>query len=270
VPINTPINRKRTGSVARYVKRPTKRARKVKFAGRAGIARVVSKMIGRTVETKESQERANSGILIQEIKHNNTLVVQNQTRSLPLNPFTLGAGIGDPMNENSGARIGDQVTLKGLSIKMFLENPIDRSNTYYRIMLIKGAKGENFDRANLFKGKSPNKMMDVINTERFTIISQKIVNLKASNGTSGSISLTGVPGAVVHVGTATRLVTMWIPGGKFGRNGNLQYENGSSTQLKFYDYRIVILCYDWFGTPQDANTVGKLNDLITTLYYKDA
>jgi hypothetical protein len=63
---------------------------------------------------------------------------------------------------------------------------------------------------------------------------------------------------------------MWIPGAKFGRGENLQYENASASQLKFYDYRICILCYDWFGTPQDANTVGKLNDLITTIYFKDA
>jgi hypothetical protein len=228
-------------------------------------------MIGRTVETKESQERANTGTQIQEVPHNNILLLKNQTRANAVfNMFTMDNGTGDPMASNTGSRIGDQIQLKGVSIKMFLENPIDRSNTYYRIMVIRGAKGETFTRETLFKGKSANKMMDVINTERFSIVAQKIVNLKSANGTASAIGLTGIPGNAVNAGTATRLVSMWIPGTKFGRNGNIQYESGSAVQVKFYDYRIVILCYDWFGTPQDANNVGKVNDLIATLYYKDA
>jgi len=226
--------------------------------------------MNRNIETKESQERANFGTTIQNCSHNNILLLQNLNRSAPFNMFIVANGAGDPMTANLGQRIGDQIMLKGVSIKMMLENPADRSNTYYRIMVIRGAKGETFDRTTLFKGKSDNKMLDVINNERFSIIAQKIVNLKAANGTASSISLTGVPGNIVNAGTATRLVTMWIPGSKFGRGGNIQYENASSSQVKFYDYRICILCYDWFGTPQDVNVVGKVNDLISTMYFKDA
>jgi len=263
------VKRKRTGIAAKrsYVKRPTKKRR---FAGKAGIKRVVANMITRNIETKESQQRACYGTLIQACKHNNITVVANLQVGGPLNMFLLANAVGDPMVANSGARIGDQITLKGVSIKMFLENPIDRCNTYYRIMVIRGAKGETFDRTTLYKGRSDNKLMDVLNTERFSIVAQKIVTLKASNGTSSSIGLTGVPGSIVNAGSATRLVTMWIPGSKFGRDGNIQYENASSSQVKFYDYRICILAYDWFGTPQDGNTVGNINDLITTLYFKDA
>lgn len=261
------VKRKRTGRPARVYKRVTKKRR---LAGRAQITRVVSRMIGRTIETKESQERANTGTGIQNVAHNNVLLVSNQGRSAALNPFITTQGSTDPMSENTGQRIGDQITLKGLSIKMFLENPVDRCNTHYRIMLLRGAKGETFDRTTIFKGKCANKMMDVVNTERFTIIAQKIVNLKAANGTAGALSLTGVPGNSVNAGMATRLVTMWVPGAKIAKGGVIRYENASSSQVKFYDYRICILCYDWFGTPQDANTVGKVNDLITTCYYKDA
>ena len=96
------------------------------------------------------------------------------------------------------------------------------------------------------------------------------MNVKSSNGTSSSISLVGVPGNAVNAGIATRYCTMWIPGAKFGRGGRIQYENQSTTQVKFFDYRICILAYDWQGTPQDANTVGNVNDIITTLYFKDA
>jgi hypothetical protein len=260
--------RKRTGGkTPKVYKRATKKRR---FAGRAGIARVVSKMMNRNIETKESQERANFGTNIQNCQHNNILLLQNLQRGAVYNMFTNSNGAGDSMAANLGQRIGDQIMLKGVSIKMMLENPVDRSNTHYRIMVIRGAKGETFDRNSLFKGKSDNKMLDVINNERFTVVAQKIVNLKAANGTANSITLVGQPGTSVHAGMATRLVSMWIPGSKFGKGGNIQYENASSSQVKFYDYRICILCYDWFGTPQDANTVGKVNDLISTLYFKDA
>jgi hypothetical protein len=94
--------------------------------------------------------------------------------------------------------------------------------------------------------------------------------LRVSGVTSSSIGLTGVPGNAVNGGTATRLVNMWIPGTKFAKSGIIQYENASVSQVKFYDYRICILCYDWFGTSQDANTIGKLNDMIVKIYFKDA
>jgi hypothetical protein len=129
------------------------------------------------------------------------------------------------------------------SIKMMLENPVDRSNTHYRIMFIRGANGETFDLTTLFKNQSNNKLMDVINTERFTIVTQKIVTLWVSGVTSSTIGLTDVPGNAVHGGTTTRLVNMWIPGTKFAKSGIIQYENASTSQVKFYDYRICILCH---------------------------
>jgi hypothetical protein len=126
-------------------------------------------MMNRNIETKESQERACGSLTLQGCKHNDVLVLQNQGRTAVFNLFTLDNGAGDPMVSNSGSRIGDQITLKGVSIKMFLENPVDRCNTYDRIMVIRGAKGDTFSRANLFKGKSANNLMDVLNTERFTV-----------------------------------------------------------------------------------------------------
>lgn len=233
---------------------------------RLNIAKVVKRLINKKIETKESQRK---GSAMQSIYHNNTRTITDADGAA-MNPFTVTWGTQDPMEGQAGNRIGDEINVKGLSIKMFLENPIDRANTHYRIMLLKGAKGDTFGRSTIFKGDSDLKIMDVINTERYTIVAQKIVNLKASNGTSSSISLVGVPGAVANAGFATKLVTMWIPGSKFGRDGHIQYENASSSQVKFYDYRLVVLAYDWYGTPQDANIVGKVNECFMKLYFKDA
>jgi hypothetical protein len=119
-------------------------------------------MLNRKIETKTSQERANTGIgtgRTQGIGHNNILLVNNNARGLPLNPFLISNGVGDPMETNQGQRIGDEISLRGLSIKMFLENPVDRTNTHYRIMLLKGAKGEPFTHNTIFRNQSDNKMI---------------------------------------------------------------------------------------------------------------
>ena len=129
----------------------------------------------------------------------------------------------------------------------------------------------------IFKGDAGNKMIDQVNTERFTIVAQTTFTINATNyQASISTAVTGVPYSASTVagdspsGIATKTFKMWIPGYKFGRGGNIIFENGSSTQVKFYDYRLCIVAYDWYGTSQDINNVGKINELYTKVYFKDA
>ena len=75
--------------------------------------------------------------------------------------------------------------------------------------------------------------------------------IDSSNSTSSAVAANGSPSGGVN-GIATKVIKMWVPGRKFGRGGNLQYEN-NSYQLKFFDYKVVMLAYDWFGTPQDRD-----------------
>ncbi len=56
-----------------------------------------------------------------------------------------------------------------------------------------------FDHTTLVKNDSNNKMMDIINTECFSIVDQKIVNVRVSNVTSLVQNLVGVPGNTVSV-----------------------------------------------------------------------
>jgi hypothetical protein len=222
----------------------------------------------RTIETKEFTWRTSPNVAL---PHNNVTVVQQQSGG-DLNIFRSANSTDDPMGVG-GSRIGDKITVKGIMIKGFFENALSRPKVYYRVMLLRGAKGETFSRANIFKSNTDNKMIDQVNTERFSIVAQKIFNVSASNNIASSVSLTGVPGslnATEHVGVATKTFKMWIPGYKFGRDGVVNYENGSTGQIKFYDYRLCIVVYDWYGTPQDVNNVGRINELYSKLYMKDA
>lgn len=219
----------------------------------------------RMIETKEGSRSTSSNV---GLGHNTITVMQDSIGGV-LNPLRLTQGVDDAM-ATGGQRIGDQVTIKGLMIKGMVECALQRSKVFFRIMLLRGAKGETFDRTTIFKGASGNKMIDMVNTERFSIVAQKVFNVSCTNVAPASVGTTGVPASGTPAGQGTKIFKMWIPGYKFGRGGNVKYEE-ASLQPKFYDYRICVLVYDWFGTPEfPVNNVGIMNTLYTKLYYKDA
>ena len=220
----------------------------------------------RMIETKQSQWASANNIAI---AHNNLILI-NKDDGGPLNPFQLVQGTGDPMAINSGNRIGDRISLKGMLIKGFFEGALNRSKVHFRVMLLRGAKGETFSRANCFQGKSDNKMLDMLNTDRFTCVWQTRFSVSPPNAAPQTVNVAGET-LDARIGiTGNRIINAWIPGRKFGKGGNIQYEDASTSQIKFYDYRFMVLAYDWYGTPQDANTVGRVNEMYSLCYYKDA
>jgi len=222
--------------------------------------------ITKTIETKECQWKTAVNV---PIEHNNVEVLVKGDGG-PLNPFQTALGTDDPMAANTGSRIGDEITVKGLKIRGFFEGALNRSKVHFRLMLIKCAKGDTLNRANLFQGKSDNKMIDMFNTERFTVIWQKSFNVTPPNSTAQTANAAGET-ADARIGiTGNRVIDAWIPGRKFGRDGIVKFENSSTSQVKFFDYRLVCMAYDWYGTPQDVNTVGRINELYTVCYFKDA
>jgi len=217
--------------------------------------------IERTIETKESAFNLGN----QQVAHNNVYI-------WGANILETNNGAGDPMT-GIGSRIGDQITLQGLAATFFVEASLERSKVHFRIMLLRGARGASFNRADIFKGMSNNKMIDQLNTEKYSVVAQKRFNVSAPNAVASAIPAipgNGVPTASTPAGiTGNKIVKFWIPGRKFGRDGVIKYENISGN-VKFYDYRWVILAYDWYGTLQDVNNVGFINEAWTKMYFKDA
>lgn len=253
------------GSTSRASRGPsTRRKRATDFVQNKRI-----RTLERMIETKEGRLKTNTNL---GISHNNISVLANKYGG-DLNPFYTTNGTADPM-DNSGQRIGDSITVRGLLFKAFFENALQRSKVHYKIWLVRMAKGDTLTRATFFKDNCDNKMIDQINTERYTIVASKKFTISASNAGPGNVeAITGVPRQSTTNpigGQATRAVSIWVPGRKFGRNGVVRYENTSSTQVKFYDYRWVVMAYDWFGTAQDTNQVGELNEAYVKLYFKDA
>jgi hypothetical protein len=268
---------KRKSALSKRVNKYKSRTYKGKYTAkrRMNIPQVVNKIMNRKIETKVSTKTTagRSGVT-----HNNFIELENATTF-----FATTQGTGDPM-VGFGQRIGDEITVKGIMFKMMLELDIKFSDVTARIMLIKSAKGDVPTRATLFAGVVANKMLDNFNRERYTIMAQKFIKLKASNtGTYGAEVGRLLPLPVVAnfgfnaasdenviQSRSTKIVKFYVPGAKFGRNGLVKYENASTTQVKFFDYTLVIYAYCNFSSNQDLFDVIYVNDYYKQMYYTDA
>lgn len=247
-----------------------------RFGGKSTVMPLVVKKINnlyRMIENKHFTWRTSPNV---GMAHNYIQVLQLQSGG-DLNPFRSVNGTDDPMG-TGGTRIGDMVKATGLLIRGMFENALERTRVHYRVMLVKMAKGDVLTDATFWQGITGNRLIDQVNTERYTIIAQKMFTINTSNagqassvGTNGA-AYTSATSSTWYGGMGTKTFKMWIPGRKFGPDGRVHFENNSQGQVKFFDYRIVVLCYDWYGTPMTptANTVGRVNELYTKLYFKDA
>lgn len=235
----------------------------------AVVRRAIARNNNKMIETKQGCQTSTDGI---EIFHN-SFVTLNSTMLFTTN------GPNDPTLNSSDNRIGDKINLKGVSIKMMVELNERYSDCTFRLFVVKCAKGDAPTRATLFNGLSGNKMLDTVNTERYTVIYQKYFQIKAPNtGTlGGGYNPTGSSGIYYQdangslLSRATRIVKAWIPGKAFVKSGIVSYEGqGSSSQPKFFDYHCLLYAYSNYGTLQDVYYVARVNDYVQQIYYKDA
>lgn len=248
---------------------PAQRVKKSSAAART-IQKAVRSYLNKKIETKKSNLTATD---LQPISHNSFITVDSTV-------LATTQGTTDPAAGNSNNRIGDEINLKGVAFKFMLENNHRYSDTTFRIMLVRSAKGDTPTAATLFNGLSGNKMMDTFNNERYTIIFSKYVKVKqGAQASTGQTSLgTGFTGSGVYnanqdaiISVSTKIVKFYVPGHKFaGKSGIIRYEGGTS-QVKFFDYNVLIYAYGAGATSEALGwQVGTLNEYIKIMYYKDA
>jgi len=228
----------------------------------SAIRRAINVNNNRMLETKQSTRTRDDGA---EMFHNTIYVRESSL---------LGTtqGTADPNNANASNRIGDKITLSGLSVKVMFELNERYSMATFRIFVVKSAKGDVPTNGTLFNGISGNKMIDTLNRERYSILASKTFTIKQS---STSIQASGIQevGSGFTKGSeqmsnATKIVKLWVPANKLIRGKNLTYENGTN-QPKFYDYHLVYYAYSNYQT-NSTYYVGRINDEVIQLYYKDA
>lgn len=258
-----------------------RRRRASRSKKRRSVRSQIRAALNRNIETKTSLHTSTDG---EQIFHNNFVTLTNA-------PLETSQGITDPEVGHANNRIGDKVNLRGVSFKMMIELNERYSDVTFRLMLIKAARNDVPTRDTLFNGLSGNKMLDTINTERFSVMSQRWFKMKSPNTLliNGADATTqGIngyaPGDLLHVfplssgvntGThlaasrATKIVKMWVPGRKFVKSGVITYDNGGS-KPKFFDYHLMLYAYANYSTLQDVFYVGRVNEFQKIMYYKDA
>jgi len=254
-----------------------KRATAKKYGGRkvantaaSKIQAAVRRTLFRNAESKNSQSGATDNTAI---GHNSFVNVSAN------NILSTSQGTADSENTNINNRIGDKITLTKVECRGMLELDQRYTDVSYRIMVIKGAKGDTPTASTIWRGISGNKQLDDFNYERYSLIYQKFGKLKATN--TGAIHYMGgasyvgsglnetTAGVQTTQSRATRIIRFTIPVNKFARGGVIQYEN-QSTQQKFFDYNILIYAYSSYATSDAlAWNVLWVNDFFTRITYKD-
>ena len=152
------------------------------------------------------------------------------------------------------------------------------SDVSFRLMLVRSAKNDTPTRASLFRGQSGNKILGGINTERYTIVLTKNFKMKAPNTSTigdNQTFLLPAPGSYGYNGwdpvmsRSTKILSLYIPCGKICKNGVIKYEDLSTSQVKFFDYTLVLFAYSNYTSSQDLVNVAFVNDYIKTMYYTD-
>lgn len=230
--------------------------------------RVVLKELNRKSETKNSCFTKTDGL---EIAHNNFVECDGN-----LVKTTQGTSSGEATD--TGNRIGDKIWIKGVAIKMMVELNERYSDVTFRLLVLRCGRNDTPTRATLFNGLSGNKMLDTLNTERYSVIYQKYFKLKAPNngrtvasGSGGAPQPSGFSDQSLAYETfsrTTKIIKAWIPGNKIVKGGVLTYEDGTENP-KFYDYKVVLYAYSNYTTLQDVWYCGRLNDYIAIMHYKD-
>jgi len=232
------------------------------------IQAVVRRALAANIETKQACLSTSD---YQQIGHNSFIALEAGTL------LGMTQGVQDNQISTTQVRIGDQINLKGISIRMMLELNERYSDVSYRILCVRFAKGDTPTASTLWHGLSGNKMLDTIDRERYTILFEKWGKIRAaplsmgvgaeSDGTSTGIYKNG--NTQNQASRATKIVKMWLPASKFAaKYGIIQYENNTG-QVKTYDYSILIYAYANYNTSSALGyNVLAVNDYVKQIYFK--
>lgn len=129
-------------------------------------------------------------------------------------------------------RIGDEIMLKNINIRIWLSNKLDRPNVMYKCYLFWYDSDATLSDAYCFFTQQ-NKMLDRINNETITVIDQKTI-FSANNYSPDH--------------ERSQIVTL----NKSYKGKKIKYDEGG-TLPKFKTLGLCVVCYDAFGTLQTDN-----------------
>ena len=145
-----------------------------------------------------------------------------------------------------GGRTGDYLRGKGVSVKLWLSNKLNRPNVMYRVMVVQYFHGFNPTASNSLwrAGASPNLMLASVDFDKFRIRYDR--TFPVGSGISASSVGTNLLPSANWVGKEhSRQVKFWI-----GTPGIVKYQtdNGQIPASEKHCLALYVMAYDAFGT----------------------
>lgn len=195
----------------------------------------------------------------------NVQLYQNKTLYFPQYLAQIGQGVadGDQSTAQNGlrvCRIGDQISLKNVNVRLWLSNKLDRPNVMYRIILFWYPVGTTSpDDTTLFKSQG-NKMLDRLNTKVVRVV--KELHFRSTSNFAQPYQTQPEP-VIIGPGILGRESSQFKVINKNYKNKKIDYDfNGITT--KGWDLCMAIVAYDAFGTLSTDNIASfAYNRLIT-------
>jgi len=188
----------------------------------------------KSISLKNSETKYNHYIAENQNMFHNAGFIKNNILNCTQGITDTGTGLGVYSN-----RIADEVIARGISIKLWIANKLDRPNVMYRMIVYKYQSQSPPASTALFKGANGNKIMDEVDKEYITPVYQKIFNLQVGYSATVNAGVNGdTDGREAHT-----YKQIWVP----LKNKKIHYVDGGSIP-KFIDYGFFIVPYDSYGT----------------------
>lgn len=211
------------------------------------LIKLIDKVSLKKAETKETHR----------IEENNTVNHNGESLKLSLLYTQQGMGDNDVGTSNYDCRIGNEIVAKGLSIKMWFANKLDRPNVMYKVVIFRYRVNEIPTTIYKAQGTS-NIMLRDVDTDKITILAVKHFNLNqgaAERIVTATDSFAGCEGHIYK--------KFWIN----LKNRKIQYDSNNSGLPKYYNIGLSVVAYDSWGTlTTDTICSYAFN---SKLYFKD-
>ncbi len=164
--------------------------------------------------------------------------------------ITQGVKDGDQAQAPLGTRIGDQISLKNVNIRLWLSNKLDRPNCMYKGVLFWYESGGSLTDPVVYKTQT-NKMLDRYNNKEIRIVDQFILKSKEmyDNGTE-------------------KWEHSYLAGlNKSYKNKKITFNN-NGPETKGWELGFALVVYDAYGTLQTDNIASYAFNIELT--YQDA
>lgn len=232
-PKNRPWKRQKTT--------PSKRYRKGK-----GMASFIKRVMLKQCETKHKS------LAFENVQLN------HNTLAIPLNGL-IDVTQGDGENQ----RTGDEVIGKYLNVKLWMASKFDRPNVRIRVMVLRVPTSEESGGFSPFENVIGNKMIDYINTEKYTPVYQNFVTIQGNQaiGPAGGVLGTSYGWFLKE---KSEQLSFTIP----LNDEKIKFlDTGNTPKYQKFNLRLVAVAYDAYGTL----TTDQLGTMAGTVrfYYKD-